>query len=235
MYRNPVGDTCQVRVTSPIARFACLLALLVTLAGVLAVVGVPSPGQVAGALNATGIPTPVLAVAAFAVLVLGLVPRTLLAAAAGLVFGPLTGAGYIIMGATIGAFIAFGVGRWLGRDFVALQARLARFDGWLTSRGVVAVVTLRVLPIAPFGLVSYAFGTSGVRLAAYLVGTVLGMLPATAVYVNLGAASTRPGSAAFWVAVAAAALLWVVTTSVIGLLERRRRIRLSQIPGAISR
>ena len=58
------------------------------------------------------------------------------------------------------------------------------------------MVTVRILPLAPFGMVSYAFGASGVRLRAYLVGTVLGMLPATAVYVNLGAASTRPGSSA---------------------------------------
>ncbi|HEX6077356.1 MAG TPA: VTT domain-containing protein [Micromonosporaceae bacterium] len=222
-----------MRLTSPVARFGGLLSLLLTLAGVLAVVGVPSPAELARALGTTAVPAPVLAVAGFAVLVLGLVPRTLLAAAAGLVFGPLAGAGYIILGATLGALVAFGIGRWLGREFVAVQTRASRLDGWLASRGVAAVVTVRVLPVAPFGLVSYAFGASGVRLGAYLVGTVVGMLPATAVYVNLGAASTRPGSVGFWIAVSAAVLLWLTTTSVIALLERRRA-RSSRNMGATS-
>jgi uncharacterized membrane protein YdjX (TVP38/TMEM64 family) len=220
-----------MRVTGPVVRFAGLVTLLGSLAGILVVAGVPTPADVAAALDGTALPASVLAVAAFAVLVLGLVPRTLLAAAAGLVFGPLVGAGYIILGATLGALAAFGIGRFLGRDFVAVQSRLARLDGWLSHRGVLAVVTVRVLPLAPFGMVSYAFGTSGVRLRAYLVGTVLGMLPATAVYVNLGAASTRPGSAGFWIAVSAAVLLWVGTTTAVALLERRRRGRRSRHMG----
>jgi uncharacterized membrane protein YdjX (TVP38/TMEM64 family) len=217
-----------------VARFAVLVTLLVALAVMLAVTGVPDPAEVAGALGGTVVPAPVLAVAAFAVLVLGLVPRTLLAAAAGLLFGPLAGAGYIILGATLGALVAFGVGRWLGREFMAVQPRLSRLDGWLSRRGITAVVTVRVLPLAPFGLVSYAFGTSGVRLGGYLAGTVIGMLPGTAVYVNLGAASTRPGSVGFWVAVTAAVVLWLVTTSAIAFLEKRRRSRSSQDMGVPS-
>lgn len=220
-----------MRVTGPVVRFAGLVALLGSLGAVLAMAGVPAPADIAALLDKGSVPTPVLAVAAFAVLVLGLVPRTLLAAAAGLVFGPWAGTGYIILGATLGALVAFGIGRFLGRDFVAVQSRLARLDGWLANRGVLAVVTVRILPLAPFGMVSYAFGTSGVRLRAYLVGTVLGMLPATAVYVNLGAASTRPGSMGFWIAVSAAVLLWVGTTTAVALLERRRRARTSQHVG----
>jgi uncharacterized membrane protein YdjX (TVP38/TMEM64 family) len=223
-----------MRVSGPVLRFAGLVALLASLALTLIAVGVPTPADVATALDQGSVPVPVLAVAAFAVLVLGLVPRTLLAAAAGLVFGPWTGAGYIILGATLGALVAFGIGRFLGRDFVAVQARLARLDGWLANRGVLAVVTVRILPLAPFGMVSYAFGTSGVRLRAYLFGTVIGMLPATAVYVNLGAAATRPGSAGFWIAVSAAGLLWVGTTTAVALLERRRRAAGSQQMGGPS-
>jgi len=227
-------DTFSMRVTGHVMRFVLLVALLVGLAVALALIGVPSPTELASLLEGTGVPAPVLAVAAFMVLVLGLVPRTLLAAAAGLMFGPLAGAAYIVAGALLGALLAFGIGRYLGRDFVAVQAQLSRLDGWLSRRGVVAVVTVRVLPVAPFGLVSYAFGTSGVRLGAYLVGTAIGMLPATVVYVNLGAAVTRPGSVGFWIAVSAVVALWLVTTSVVALLEKRRRAGRSRNMGVVS-
>ncbi|MGH3716351.1 MAG: TVP38/TMEM64 family protein, partial [Micromonosporaceae bacterium] len=191
----------------------------------------PAPGVLAAAVGSTGVPAPVVAVVAAAVLVVGLVPRTFLAAVAGLVFGPVTGAAYVVLGATAGALVAFGLGRWLGRDFVAVQRRLARLDGWLSNRGLLGVVTVRLLPIAPFGLTSYAFGTSGVALGAYLLGTVLGMLPTTVVYAYLGASSSRPGSAAFWVSAACAVGLWVGTLGLSMWLGRRRRPLLT---GAVS-
>jgi uncharacterized membrane protein YdjX (TVP38/TMEM64 family) len=200
--------------------------LVAALAGAVAALGVPKPGEAAAVVADLGSVAPAIAVAGCAVLVLGLFPRTVLSAAAGLVFGPWAGAGYVIAGATAGALVAFGVGRWLGRDFVAAQARIRRIDGWLTRGGVLGVLTVRVLPIAPFGLVSYGFGISGVRLRAYLAGTVLGMLPSTLVYANLGAAATEPGSAEFLVA-AVVAILFAATTGSLAVWLGRRRARVA--------
>ncbi|MGH3736424.1 MAG: TVP38/TMEM64 family protein [Micromonosporaceae bacterium] len=220
-----------MRISGRVVRFAVLAVLVVACAVVLLVVGLPAPGTLASLIGGTGIPAPLLAVTAAAVLIVGLVPRTFLAAVAGLVFGPWAGTAYIVAGATIGAMVAFGLGRWLGRDFVAVQRRLARIDGWLTQRGTLGVVTVRLLPVAPFGLTSYAFGTSGVGAGAYLVGTVVGMLPTSVVYANLGASATRPGSPGFWIAVGAAASIWVATLGLTGWLHRRRA---SRNAGAIS-
>lgn len=193
------------------ARFASLVALVTLLAVGFGVGGVPESDAIAMAVADWGVAAPAAAVAGTAVLLLALVPRTLLAAAAGLLFGPVAGAAYLIAGATIGAATAFGLGRWLGRDFVAAQALVRRADRWIARGGVLGVLALRLLPIAPFGLVSYALGTSGVRLAAYLAGTVLGMLPSTIVYANLGAAATRPGSAAFGFSLAGVLMLGLGT------------------------
>lgn len=203
-------------------RFGALAALITACAVTLAVAGLPAPGTLAAFAGGTGMLTPLVAVFASAVLVVGLVPRTFLAAVAGLVFGPVAGAAYIIAGASLGALAAFGVGRWLGRDFVAVQRRLSRFDGWLTDRGVIGVVTVRLLPVAPFGLTSYAFGTSGVRLTAFMLGTLVGMVPTSFVYATLGANASRPGSTAFWVAAACAVAMWSLTAGLTFWLTRRR-------------
>ena len=45
------------------------------------------------------------------------------------------------------------------------------------KRGLLAVVTFRLLPVAPFTLVNLAAGASGIRFADFLVGTVIGLLP----------------------------------------------------------
>jgi uncharacterized membrane protein YdjX (TVP38/TMEM64 family) len=49
------------------------------------------------------------------------------------------------------------------------------------------------MPIAPFGMIGYAYGASSVRVRHYLVGTLLAGLPATFSYAALGAATTHTG------------------------------------------
>ena len=115
---------------------------------------------------------PIAAVFVGALLMIVLVPRTLITVAWGALFGAVGGAGYILAGALIAALLGFGVGRWLGRDFVAerVRGRLARLDGWFGRQSVLGVITVRLLPIGGFGLVSYGYGTTGARLWPYLAG-----------------------------------------------------------------
>jgi uncharacterized membrane protein YdjX (TVP38/TMEM64 family) len=205
----------------PALRFAALVALVAGAALVGAVSGLPRPGTLTDAAARAGGVHPVLAVLAAAVLLAALVPRTVLAAVAGLLFGALPGALYVLCGALLGAAVAFALGRWLGRDFVGGRRRVVVLDAWLSRRGVLGVLLLRLLPIAPFGLVSYAFGTSGVRWGAYLAGTGLGALPSTVVYATLGATALSPGTPAFAVSVAAAVTMGVASSSAAAVLTRR--------------
>ncbi len=135
---------------------------------------------------------PALAIAGGAVLMMALVPRTVVSLACGALFGTALGAGCALVAAVAGAGLAFAIGRALGRDFVAQRARgrLARADRWLRKRGLLSVLVVRMLPIAPYGLVSYAYGASGTRTHHYLGGTVLGALPSTVTYAAIGAAAT---------------------------------------------
>jgi uncharacterized membrane protein YdjX (TVP38/TMEM64 family) len=181
----------------------------------------PGPRELGALVADVGPMGPVIVVTASALLLVVLIPRSILAAGAGLVFGSVAGALYALAASALGALTAFAVGRWLGRDFVASRTSVARLDAWVAGRGAWGVIVVRLLPVAPFGLTSYAFGTSGVSLGAYLIGTAVASVPSTLVYTNLGAAAMRPGSAAFLSSLAAAAVLamgGVVTT----MMARRR-------------
>ena len=187
-----------------------------------AVLGAPNPEDLARFVEDLGILDSVVAVAISALLLLALVPRSVLAAGAGLAFGPVLGATYVLAGAALGALAAFAAGRWLGRDFIMMRSRLAAADAWLASRGAIGVVVVRILPVAPFGLVSYAYGTTGISVRAYLIGTAVGAAPSTAVYATLGASALNPGSPAFAASLAAAVALTVASATVTGVLRRRR-------------
>jgi uncharacterized membrane protein YdjX (TVP38/TMEM64 family) len=50
---------------------------------------------------------------------------------------------------------------------------------------------LRLVPVIPHSLTNFALGLTGVRLGAYVLGSLLGQLPLTIAYADLGAAGGR--------------------------------------------
>jgi uncharacterized membrane protein YdjX (TVP38/TMEM64 family) len=169
---------------------------------------------------------PVAAVLVGAALLVVLVPRTLITLVWGALFGPVQGAGYTLAAALIAAAAGFAVGRLLGRDFVAerVRGRLALLDGWFGRQGVLGVITVRLLPVGGFGLVSYGYGTTGARWGTYLVGSVLATAPSAFGYAAIGAAVASPGGVN-WFAVAPAGLGLVATAVVAGRWWRTERAR----------
>lgn len=208
-------------------RFATLLLLLGCLALLLVLVPRPAVADLPAHADRLGGAAPVVAVVGGAVLLVALVPRTFVTLASGALFGALTGAVYALGAALLAAAFCFAVGRILGREFVAERARgrLARLDHWFARQSVLGVMTVRLLPIAGFGLVSYGYGTTGARLLPFLVGSVLASAPTAFGYAALGAAVSTPGPVN-WLAVTPAAL-GLVATAVLGhtwwRAERRRR------------
>jgi uncharacterized membrane protein YdjX (TVP38/TMEM64 family) len=116
-------------------------------------------------------------------------PAFLLTIAAGAIFGFVKGVLYVMVGATIGATLAFLTGRYLARHFVegllTREPRLALIDRAVERHGFRLVALLRMSPAVPFVLLNYALGLSRVRLLDY-VAACIGMLPVVAVYVYSG-------------------------------------------------
>jgi uncharacterized membrane protein YdjX (TVP38/TMEM64 family) len=172
-------------------RFGVLVTLVAGL-GLMTLFMHPSRHGLLAAAHSSGL-APALAVVGSALLVIALTPRTLLAFVGGALFGVVAGAGYILVGVTSGGLVAFCIGRFLGRDFVArhLRGRFALIEKAVARRGLVSVTISRLIPLIPFGVSNYALGTTSVGFAPYVGGTLIGAAPATFAYAALGAATMK--------------------------------------------
>ncbi|MEJ2643743.1 MAG: VTT domain-containing protein [Gammaproteobacteria bacterium] len=121
----------------------------------------------------------VLALGAYVVGTLLAVPVTLLIVTTALVYGPLLGFVYSLLGSLLGAVATYGVGRLLGRDAVRRLAgtRLNALSRRLGHRGILTVITLRIVPVAPFTVVNMVAGVSHISFRDFLVGSLIGLTP----------------------------------------------------------
>ncbi|MEO7060704.1 MAG: TVP38/TMEM64 family protein [Lapillicoccus sp.] len=198
-----------------------LVAALVTVS---VKVGVPGIDRLRSDFAQFGIWAGVLYAGLYAAVSLTPLPASVFTLAAGALFGVAEGLGVVEVGATAGAVIGFWLARVLGRGFVVgvSGASIERFDERFARRGFLAVLAVRLLPVLPFAAVNYVSGLTSVRFRDYLTGTAVGILPAAAAYVVLGAYGSTPGSWPFLVALAALLVL-VVAGLASGRRSRRRR------------
>jgi len=122
-------------------------------------------------------------------------PGSILTLGAGFAYG--VGAGTVIvwMAANLGAALAFVLGRTLARNWVAARVeanqRFAAIDRAVGREGFKIVLLTRLSPVFPFNLLNYAFGLTQVSLRDYVLGSVVGMIPGTVMYVYLGSLITN--------------------------------------------
>lgn len=121
------------------------------------------------------------AMAGFALAVATAVPLTFLTLVAIVAFGPWAGFAVALPGALIGSAISYGAGMLLGREAVARLAgeRINMVSQRLGERGLLAIVLIRLVPVAPFPIVNMVAGASHIRLRDLLLGTAIGMTPST--------------------------------------------------------
>lgn len=112
--------------------------------------------------------------------------------AGGYLFGTWIGGSATVVGATIGSILVFHVVQTsLGE---ALRAK-AEADGGTLKRVIDGVrdgafgyiLTLRLIPVAPFWLVNVAAALANAPLKAYALATLFGIMPATFIYSGIGA------------------------------------------------
>jgi len=86
---------------------------------------------------------------------------------------------YSFIGMTASALLVFGLGHILGQRTVRRLSgtRLNELSRRLGQRGILAVVTVRILPVAPFSIINLVAGASHIRLRDFLIGTIIGELP----------------------------------------------------------
>jgi uncharacterized membrane protein YdjX (TVP38/TMEM64 family) len=119
-------------------------------------------------------------------------PRTAFTLAAGLLFGPTLGILLAVTASTCSAVLALLLVRAAGWQLNRMirHPGMEALDARLRARGWPAVLSLRLIPAVPFSVLNYAAGASSVRVAPYLMATLVGLLPGTAAVVILGDALT---------------------------------------------
>ncbi|MFC9330353.1 TVP38/TMEM64 family protein [Kitasatospora sp. NPDC057015] len=210
---------------SPWTRLALLLVILGTAAGSL-LLWDPS-ALLSGGLTSSvpGVWQAPVFVAVYAVGTVAFVPRPALNAAAGLLLGVAQGLPLAVLGTTLGAALAFGLGRLLGRDALRplLRGRaLTALDRRFTEQGFRSVLLLRLFPGLPFQAGNFAAAFSGVAFGPFVAATAIGVVPSTAAYVVAAASARTPGSAAFLVSAGAIALMVVLSAVSMWRAARRR-------------
>lgn len=131
------------------------------------------------------------------------VPVTLLIGVTAAVLGPILGFAVSLGGSLASALTTFALGRWLGRGLVRRLggSALGRVSRRLAANGLLAVIFMRVVPLAPFSVVNLAAGASRIGTGPFVLGTILGMSPGIFLAVlfidRLAAAIMSPDPATF--------------------------------------
>ncbi len=117
-------------------------------------------------------------------------PGSVLTVVAGFVFGLPVGVALVSAASVLGAAMAFCLGRFFAREWVAQRIgnlpRLRALDMATHHEGFTIVFLARLSPVFPFNLLNYAFGLTAVRLRDYFLASWIGMLPGTILYVYIG-------------------------------------------------
>lgn len=116
-------------------------------------------------------------------------PTEILSAATGYVYGFWVALPLLMAGWSLNAIIAYWVGRaaarpllwrWLGRE------RLEAYEGLVSRGGVTLLLAMRLVPLVPFSLFSYAAGSARVPLWRFAWTSFVGYIPLTAVCAYFG-------------------------------------------------
>jgi len=172
----------------PIARILFGLVAVVLLVSIGRQVGGRLP-QFAQWVDGLGIWGPVVFVAGYAGATVAFVPGSVLTLTAGAIFGLVRGVAYVMVGATIGASLAFLVARYIARGAIEQRlhgnSRFAAIDRAVGREGRKIVFLLRLSPVFPFNLLNYALGLTNVRFVDYFIAC-LGMIPGSLLYIYYG-------------------------------------------------
>jgi uncharacterized membrane protein YdjX (TVP38/TMEM64 family) len=151
---------------------------------------------------------------ALAVWIAAGMPASVLILGAAVAFGFFRGLAVVVVGANLGGLIGFLAARYAARDWftqkLGRKMRLAQINRAVGESGWKIVALTRLPPVSPFSIVSYTYGLTNISLPQFMLGTALGMLPATTAFIYVvtlvggfatgGARQRTPMEWAFYIA-----------------------------------
>jgi uncharacterized membrane protein YdjX (TVP38/TMEM64 family) len=126
---------------------------------------------------------------------------------AGVCFGLYYGGVLCLVAATLGSGLTAWLACWTAGDFFAARvenrmARFRKFEAMIDRNGFVVVLLVRMLHMLPFGLSNYILGLLHVPIRSIMLGTLIGGIPAIALYVAIGTAHPMHNKPVFFTIIA---------------------------------
>ncbi len=115
-------------------------------------------------------------------------PIAALSLTAGLAFGAIRGAIYLMIGAMIGTTATFLISRYFGRNLIEkmLKGKFKDLDEKLAKNGFMTILFFRVIPLVPYEALNYTGGLSRIKFKDYFFATFLGLIPGVIVSAFFG-------------------------------------------------
>lgn len=144
-----------------------------------------------GWVRGFGVAGPLVIIGLMAVaIVISPLPSAPIALVAGAVYGHGWGTLYTLIGAEVGALIAFILARLLGYSVLRHWFGVQLERGWIGSQNTIMLIVFasRLMPFLSFDLISYAAGLTNLKLWRFFIATLLGILPASFILAHFGSA-----------------------------------------------
>ena len=150
------------------------------------------------------------------------IPSNLIAIAGGILFGPVEGFIFSIVGFFISGTVAFYLAQFLGKDFVQgiVGDRFIKLDDNMKNNGFKILLLLRLPPILPYDPLSYACGFTNVKYSTFIVASVLGIIPETLCFSILGPSFRHPFSLKFMIPLAVIILITVFSKKIMNMRKK---------------
>ena len=107
-------------------------------------------------------------------------PVSILVAASVLVFGPYDGFLLSFIGSLASGAVGFIIAKILGANRLGAFSKGSRareINEALARRGIISVMLIRQIPIAPYSIINYLAGVSQIRFSDFMIGTGIGIIP----------------------------------------------------------
>ncbi|MCW8965375.1 MAG: TVP38/TMEM64 family protein [Candidatus Pacearchaeota archaeon] len=125
-------------------------------------------------------------------IVLNPIPSAPIAMVAGALYGHTWGTIYIVIGALIGAVVAFLIARVAGRTLICRLLGKHSVPSWIGSQNSMMIMVLlsRLIPFISFDLVSYGAGLTSLTMWRFVLATLIGLIPASFLLAHFGSELT---------------------------------------------
>lgn len=150
-----------------------------------------TPEKLRALISSYGEKGPIIYIFLWAILPIGFFPVPVLALAGGIGFGFVNGTIYTLIGAMLNIGLMFLSSRFIAKEMVRKFAlkKFPKIEKLLAMESKKLYLTLfisRLIPLIPYNIINYGFGLTDISFIKYMIISVVGIIPGTLVFLNIG-------------------------------------------------